>query len=278
MQLEIEFISGLVIGLALVFTLAFIFFSIKGKKKFLMPTKFQPLPLIDKKQLSHNSYRFRFGLPQQNMELGLPIGQHITFMYTVEDTGKEIMRSYTPVTDDRTKGYVDFVIKVYNDGLMSVHVNKLNIGESLLMRGPKGRFIYRQNMKREFGMLAGGTGITPMYQIAQAILSNPDDSTKVSLIFGNVSVDDILLRDELEQMAKDHPDQFKVYFVLDKQPAEEVNWQGGVGFISAEMIKQRCPPPAEDIIILRCGPPGMNKVMGEVLTQLGYLKEMQFQF
>jgi hypothetical protein len=37
------------------------------------------------------------------------------------------------------------------------------------------------------GMLAGGTGVTPMYQVAAAILKDPKDKTKVSLIFGNLT-------------------------------------------------------------------------------------------
>jgi NAD(P)H-flavin reductase len=36
-------------------------------------------------------------------------------------------------------------------------------------------------MKRYIGMLAGGTGITPMYQVAQAILKDPNDKTEVGL-------------------------------------------------------------------------------------------------
>jgi ferredoxin-NADP reductase len=34
-------------------------------------------------------------------------------------------------------------------------------------------------MKRHLGMIAGGTGITPMLQIIDAILSNPNDYTQV---------------------------------------------------------------------------------------------------
>jgi cytochrome-b5 reductase len=52
-----------------------------------------------------------------------------------------------------------------------------------------------------------------MYQIIKAILSNPEDKTEISLIFANVNVDDILLKDELDKLADNHP-QFKVYYVL----------------------------------------------------------------
>ena len=60
--------------------------------------------------VSHNVRRFRFALPDKKMVIGLPIGSHITI--AAKDTeGKDVMRPYTPVTDDNSKGYVDFVVK-----------------------------------------------------------------------------------------------------------------------------------------------------------------------
>ena len=38
---------------------------------------------------------------------------------------------------------------------------------------------------KHVGMMAGGTGITPMLQVIRAILKHPDDQTHVSLIFAN---------------------------------------------------------------------------------------------
>lgn len=124
-------------------------------------------------------------------------------------------------------------------------------------------------------MLAGGSGITPMFQVARAILENPNDNTKVHLIYANVTYEDILLKDELDDMAKTYPGRFKIYYVLNQPPE---NWNGGVGFVSKEMIQSHCPAPAEDIQILRCGPPPMNKAMAAHLDELNYTKEMQFQF
>jgi cytochrome-b5 reductase len=93
-------------------------------------------------------------------------------------------------------------------------------------------------------MLAGGTGITPMYQVARAILENPEDKTKIHLIYANVTYDDILLKEDLDRFAREYPDQFKLYYVLNQPPTE---WDGGVGFVSKGMIEANCPPPADDI-------------------------------
>uniref|UniRef100_A0A2P2KD37 NADHcytochrome b5 reductase 1 n=1 Tax=Rhizophora mucronata TaxID=61149 RepID=A0A2P2KD37_RHIMU len=107
-------------------------------------------------------------------------------------------------------------------------------------------------------MLAGGSGITPMFQVARAILENPKDRTKVYLIYANVKYEDIILKRELDDLAFKYSDLFKIYYVLNQPPEA---WNGGVGSVSKEMIEAHCPAPAPDIQILRCGLPPMNKAV-----------------
>jgi len=131
-------------------------------------------------------------------------------------------------------------------------------GDTIKVKGPKGQMHYTPNMVREIGMLAGGTGITPMLQIIRAILKNPADHTIVSLIYANITIHDILLRDDLEGLAKKHPDKFRLHLVVEK---EVDGWNGGVGFITEAMVREWCPSPAKDIKILICGPPPMVSAM-----------------
>lgn len=134
----------------------------------------------------------------------------------------------------------------------------MKIGDTIKVKGPKGQMVYRPGLVRAFGMIAGGTGITPMLQIIRAILKNKSDKTQVSLIFANVDEEDILLRSELEQLARDEKDRFKLYLVLNNPPE---GWAGGEGFVTEQMIKVHCPRPAKDIKILMCGPPPMISAM-----------------
>ena len=57
--------------------------------------------------------------------------------------------------------------------------------------------------------IAGGSGLTPMLQIAQEVVRNPEDKTEVMLVFANKSEDDILLKKELDAMVRKH-NNFKV--------------------------------------------------------------------
>ncbi|KAF8907162.1 hypothetical protein BGZ58_006223, partial [Dissophora ornata] len=83
------------------------------------------------------------------------------------------------------------------------------IGERITIKGPTGSFTYlgqgqyshgsRKGKCLQIGMICGGTGLTPMYQIIQAILlDKANDSTKVSMLFGNRNEDDILMRKDID--------------------------------------------------------------------------------
>ena len=99
-------------------------------------------------------------------------------------------------------------------------------------------------------MIAGGTGITPMLQITRTALRDSSDKTKFSLIYANVNEEDILLKQELDELAAKYPNRFTVYYVLNNPPA---GWTGGVGFVSKDQIAAHMPPTSEDIKVLLCG-------------------------
>merc|ERR1712098_403592 len=107
----------------------------------------------------------------------------------------EVVRYYTPTTPHHHKGHFDLVIKVYPQGKMSQYIDKLAIGDSILVSGPKGLHVYKRNQSKHLGLIAGGTGITPCYQLIQQILDDPEDHTQVSLLYGNLTEDDIIIRD-----------------------------------------------------------------------------------
>ncbi|VDK84973.1 unnamed protein product [Cylicostephanus goldi] len=125
-------------------------------------------------------------------------------------------------------------------------------------------------------MIAGGTGITPMLQIITAILKNVDDKTRISLLFGNQSEEDILCRKELDDLASMHSDRFTVRYTVDRPPE---NWKFSVGFVNDEMIKEHLPPPSDDSAVFMCGPPPMiTFACNPSLDRLGYSVNNRFNF
>lgn len=139
------------------------------------------------------------------------------------------------------------------------------------MEGPKGRLKYEGlgnfvitkkpvTGKTKIGLIAGGTGITPCYQIIQSILVN-NDTPSVSLLFGNRTTSDILLKEELIQLRENYQDKFKMMLTVDIKPDDKENWKEGVGFVNTDMMKKILPAPSPETLICYCGPPLFEKDM-----------------
>ncbi|GMK56474.1 hypothetical protein CspeluHIS016_0303140 [Cutaneotrichosporon spelunceum] len=257
------------IGAALALILLAIFFlgRTKADEPVLHPTDFRQFKLVKKTQLTHNTARYRFGLPKETDSLGLPIGQHISIQANID--GKNIMRSYTPTTLDNDKGYFEVVAKTYPQGNISKYLAGLKVGESVQVRGPKGKFVYSKDLSPHLLMIAGGTGLTPMFQIIKSSLGDPSDKTEMVLVYANVEENDILLRDELDSLVAASNGRLKVYHVLNKAPDV---WEGGEGFITKEIIENHMYDGgvASGSKVLLCGPPPMMTAMKGHLKDIGY--------
>mmetsp|Transcript_4775 Transcript_4775/g.8799 ORF Transcript_4775/g.8799 Transcript_4775/m.8799 type:complete len:294 (-) Transcript_4775:213-1094(-) len=273
-------IAIVVTAVLLVMTPVALQFVLGGKSSRKQPAldrvTFKKFALSEKIRVSHNTRIFRFALDHPDQKLGLPLGRHISLRVTVD--GKEVIRPYTPISSEDDSGYFDLLIKVYPEphGVMSRHLDSLKIGDTIDVRGPSGKYEYAPNSKKMLGMIAGGTGLTPMWQVFQAILKDPNDKTKISLIFANVTEADILLKKNLDQLQKDHPDRFSVYYVLNEPPKD---WTGGVGFVTEQLIRDKVGLPAgNDKSILLCGPPPMIQAMRQHLGKIGYADTEIFKF
>lgn len=289
------------VSLIIATVLYFLFLGSEKKKKLPVtlqdPTVKYPLPLIHKQEISHDTKKFRFGLPSGNHILGLPVGQHVYLSAKVN--GSLVVRAYTPVSSDEDQGYVDLLVKVYykkvhpsypEGGKMSQYLDSLTLGDTVDFRGPNGLLVYggkgqffiqadkkskpKKKKFRHVAMIAGGTGITPMLQLIRRITSDPSDDTKCSLIFANQTEKDILLREELDEVKKN--DRVKVWFTLDKPPQD---WKFGSGFVTLDMIKKHLPAPSSDVLVVLCGPPAMiqNACLPN-LDQLGHAAQNIFTY
>ena len=131
------------------------------------------------------------------------------------------MRPYTPVSSEDTKGYFDLIIKRYEQGRMSRHIHGLEPGDTLLVKGPFSKLKISSNMKKHLYMLAGGTGITPMYQVLLSLLSDPQDETKIDLLYSNSTPEDLILHEDLLALEAAHP-RLKVSFFARFSPFSQL--------------------------------------------------------
>ena len=260
--------------------MAYVISGPKGPPKVLPLDDFKEFPLIRKQVLSHDTARFTFGLPKDHV-LGLPTGKHVTIQFKDKTDGKMVQRSYTPVTDDTVVGEVSLVIKVYRPlppkfpqgGKMSQYIDSLQIGDTIRMKGPKGHMSWKgkggnfsvkppgkplsERSCQYIGMMAGGTGITPMLQVLNAILTNPGDAgvKGIKMIYANQTPDDILVRKELEELADKHKDRFSLWYTVDRvKDGSKTKWEYSTGFIDKEMIEKHLSfPDKEKTQYFMCG-------------------------
>jgi len=235
-------------------------------------------------KISPDSYIYTYDLPDPNVPLGLRCGHHIAIHANAGIGGLSIRRKYTPISKFDQKGSFDMLIKIYRPnshpefpggGRLTPHLETMKIGDKVTMSGTKfkktycghGRFIFKgteYNVK-EFAMIAGGTGIAPMYQIIRAILDDPTDPTKVHLLFANRSEEDVLMKEQLDEAAKDP--RIKIHYTVDHAPQ---SWKGYRGFITKEMLTETMPKPETNPLLWACGPKPMKKSVKAHLKDLGY--------
>lgn len=241
------------------------------------PNKTVALPLVKITQVSHDTKIFRFALPE-GYRLGLPVGQHVNTKAKID--GKLVIRAYTPISSDDDLGFMELLIKVYfpNEkfpagGKMTQYINNMKVGDRLDFTGPKGRIIYKRQGRfrirgekkdqpprdvegiKNLGLIAGGSGITPMLQIVRDVFKS-EESTRIWLLYANQTEEDILLREEIEDIQREHPSRFSFMYTVDR-PNE--TWQYQKGFINKDMCSAHLPVPGADTMILICGPPPMVK-------------------
>lgn len=185
-------------------------------------------------------------------------------------------------------GFLDLLVKVYPNGPMSTHLFEMTPGQSLDFKGPIPKYALSENKHDHIALISGGTGITPMYQLIRAIFNNPNDKTKVTLVFGNLSEEDILLKPEFDELENKYPQRFRAFYTLDNAP----EGSGTSKRITKELLKTILPEPKEENVkIFCCGPGGLYKAVcgpkkspkdqGELegyLKELGYNKDQVYKF
>ncbi|NXD81328.1 NB5R4 reductase, partial [Halcyon senegalensis] len=216
--------------------------------------------LVSKTEVTHDTKLLCLLLPKST-HLRVPTGQHVYLKQII--AGTEVVKPYTPVLPflpldfkqptHRDGAHIYLMIKIYSCGLFTQALDHLQIGDYISVSNPDGNFKKSQVQALEdLFLLAAGTGFTPMVKLLNFTLTEVSCLRTVRLIFFNKTEDDILWRNQLEQLAlKD--ERFEVHFVL-SQPTKD--WVGKQGKISSSLLSEFVKRSRKDskILICICGP------------------------
>ena len=139
-------------------------------------------------------------------------------------------------------------------------------GDAVEISGPLGDFYY-QDLRdaRQVIAIAGGSGITPFYSMAAAIVDGIEDFC-LTILYGSRTADGILLKEEIEALAEKSGGKVKVIHVLSEE--EKAGYEHG--FITAELIQKYAPEG--DYSVFMCGPKAMYVFGEEQCKKLGLPK------
>ncbi|KAH7183944.1 hypothetical protein BKA60DRAFT_613817 [Fusarium oxysporum] len=239
------------------------------------------LPVDSVEAVNHNTKKLRFKLPNETDVSGLPL---TASLLTLSWPGTfPVLRPYTPISSSGEAGFLELLVKGYPKGKASSYMHSLKPGDSLFFVAALKGYPWKANSYQHIVLIGGGAGITPLYQLTQGILKNPNDNTIIKLIYGIHSEEDILLRKELEQLASAHPDRFKAVFTLSKPVGGSSYHEGR---IDKNLLQQEAAPSTTgvDAKVFICGPPSLEEALvgdkkrAGILEEIGYRKDQIYRF
>ena len=158
-----------------------------------------------------------------------------------------------------------FTIKCSGD--FTAYIGRLKAGDTAEIDGPYGLFSYLasvQDTNQELVMIAGGVGVTPMLSMLRYMV-DVDQMRKATLIWSNRTEEDILCRDEIEEM-EEKLSNLAVHHVLSAQ----ADFQGRTGRLNQDMLKELLSNTSHEACIFVCGPPPMMDAVCGDLKKIGY--------
>jgi ferredoxin-NADP reductase len=186
-------------------------------------------------------------------------GQFLTVC--VQADGKSVKRAYSISSAPEATGYLEISVK--RQGLVSgtLHAT-VKPGSVLTVRPPAGRFTYPKGDERPIVLLAGGVGITPlMSMLRHAVTADP--TRPVTLLFSVRSEDDVVFRDELEVLARRHP-QLRTAVAVSREAPQPKRYAGR---IDEGLISGLVDDPPNSIFLI-CGPNSMIDAMKTLLSNM----------
>lgn len=154
-------------------------------------------------------------------------------------------------------------------GKVTSAMTKLNVGDTMGLRGPYGNSFPLEQMKgKNIVFIAGGIGLAPVRCIIWNVLDLRDQFKDITIICGARTVADLVYKNEIE----DWKSMSGIKTIVTVDPGGETpDWKGEIGFVPT--IVEKVAPTSNDTIAILCGPPLMIKYTFPILEKLGFKEE-----
>ena len=201
-------------------------------------------------------------------------GQFLTIHVPVDKMVHKRAYSFSsnPFTDKDLK----ITIKRVDKGLVSNYIHDfIKVGDSLEVDKPAGSFFVEPNKdtQKQYVLFAGGSGITPIYSIAESVLVKEPDS-KVLLVYANQTMPSIIFHEEIKNLEKKYGDNFSAEHIVASLEKGEGNYHSGLATKKLiDKIFEKHQLSYDDHEYMICGPFGYMEKIKEVLKESGIARE-----
>jgi len=147
-------------------------------------------------------------------------------------------------------------------------VRQVRAGDVVEVQEPSGSFVPDLDTPGQHVLIAAGSGITPVLSIAGSLLA-AQDSSSVTVLYGNRRSDSVMFADELADLKDTYPGRICLVHVLSREPREVELFNGR---LDAAKLRALLPVTVDVDAVDHwwlCGPFGMVEDAIGLLTELG---------
>ncbi|GAT72935.1 oxidoreductase FAD-binding domain protein [Microbacterium sp. HM58-2] len=197
-------------------------------------------------------------------------GQHLDVRLTAPD-GYTATRSYSIASAGGESQVVLAVARVPDGEVSPFLIDELRKGDQLEVHGPLGAyFVWRAPVDGSAGrpvqLIAGGSGVVPLYAIAQAHV-DAGDATPFRLLYSVRTPEDVLFAEELAAAAAGPAPFAADYIYTRRAPAGS---DAPVGRITRERVAATTLAPEADPLVYVCGATAFVERVASWLLELGH--------
>ena len=197
----------------------------------------------------------------ESAELKFFPGQYVDISVPGTDETRSFSMANTTSRDD---GRLEFVIKVYPDGLFSHFLDtQLAVGDRLDISGPYGVFTLREG-ENDLVFVGGGAGMAPILSLLRS-MAERGIGRKATYYYGARSRRDLCFEEELRGLEGSLAN-FRFVPAL-SEPADGDEWTGETGLITD--VLKRHETDLKNAHAYVCGPPPMVEAALPLLEILG---------
>jgi ferredoxin-NADP reductase len=192
-------------------------------------------------------------------------GQHLDVRLTAED-GYQAQRSYSIASPPGEP--LAITVEELDDGEVSQYLaGELREGDEIEVRGPiGGYFVWEPGGEDPLLLLAGGSGIVPLMAMIRHRAAT-GDRTPTRLVYSSRRLEEVIYRDELEELAA-RSDGLEVVLTLTRE--QPPGWEGYSRRVDTDLMREVAWKPEQRPSVFICGSTGFVEAAAGALVELGH--------